>query len=787
MQRHRLSHALTLALAATILPAHARPADGHDAAADTLDRITVTAQKREQQVQEVPIAMTAYSGEFIQKLGVSGLGDLAGYVPGLQVQEQSPNNPGFVIRGITSDSGAANEPARVSIFQDGVSLSRSRGASVELFDMERVEVLRGPQGTLFGRAAEIGAVHLIQNKARDENSGRVRIGVGNHNQRLIEGYFNASLQPEGLFGRVAFSRESRDGAYENLSGGKLGGKDTSALRGSLGMQFGDAGRMDLILNYQQDRPPGTAFRSGTIPTREGGTDPWGRADLNRSEQLGLERKVYGATVLGQFHLNDHWSINTTSGWHGFRSTEQFDADGSQLPALEFAEIAEGRQWSHELRVNFDNGGRFAGFFGAGWFREEGSQRVDFTTDERSLLTLLMQDTGIRTQVSQLMWLMGALPPGVLFPKPPVLNPDGTPFLGLGAMLPPGLALNPRHTESFANDGSTTAWDVFADGTWSITDRFDLTAGVRWTRENIGAGYQGFPGNAPSLLGGLGTGTPRPGSRNILNLATNGRLGDNGKFDALVGRLAAHYTFGPALAVYGSWARGRRPEVLNVTPQGNETLPAEIVNSVEIGLKGALNQERFVYDVTAFRYAYSNFQTLRPNPAGAIPPFVPTNAGNATARGVELALHGRLLEGLTAFANFAWLDARFDERDDNGNPQAYAGNRFRLTPDRSGSVGLDWEVPFGRGSFYLRPSYTWQSKVYFEDDNSEALSQDAYGLLNLRLGLRFDDGRWDIGLWGNNLNGEKYLIDAGNTGRLFGTPTFVPGNPRLYGISASVKF
>lgn len=789
MQRHPLSQALGLALilSATALPAHAQIAGVDDSDAEALDRVTVIAQKREQQVQEVPIAMTAYSGEFIERLGITGLGDLAGYVPGLQVQEQSPNNPGYVIRGITSDSGAANQPARVSIFQDGVSLSRARGASVELFDMQQVEVLRGPQGTLFGRAAEIGAIHLIQNKARDQYSSHLRAGIGNFNQRLIEGHYNTTLQPDGLFGRVAFFHESRDGAYENLSGGRLGGKDTSAVRGSLGMLFGDAARVDLIVNYQQDTPPGTDFRSGTIPTRQGSTDPWGKADLNRGEALGLDRKVYGATVLGQFFLGENWTLNTVSGWRGFRSTEQFDADGAQIPALEFAEHAEGTQWSHEVRLNFDNGGKLAGFLGASWFQENGSQRVDFTTDERSMLALLMQDDGIRTQVSQLMWMMGALPPGVIFPKPPVLNADGTPFLGLGAMLPPGLVLNPHHTESFANYGSTEAWDVFADGTWSVTDKFDLTAGLRWTREKIGAGYHGFVGNAPSLLGGLGTGTPMPGSRNILNLATNGRLTQDGNFDALVGRIAAHYTFSQALAVYGTYARGRRPEVIDVTPQGNEELPAEIVNSYEIGLKGALNNGRLVYDVTAFQYDYSNFQTLRPNPAGAVPPFVPTNGGNATAKGIELAVHGRLMDGLSAFANFAALNARFDDRDDNGNPQAYAGNRFRLTPDRSASLGLDWEIPLAGHTFYLRPSYTWQSKIYFEDDNSEQLSQDSYGLANLRMGLRLGDGRWDIGLWGTNLGGEKYLIDAGNTGRLFGTPTFIPGNPRMYGVSISAKF
>ncbi|MDO5505186.1 MAG: TonB-dependent receptor [Pseudoxanthomonas suwonensis] len=786
MPVHRLARAVSLALLATLaLPALAQQAPP---SAEQLDRVVVTAQKREQQVQDVPLAVTAYSGEFIENLGATGLGDLAGYVPGLQVQEQSPNNPGYVIRGITSDSGAANQQARVSIFQDGISLSRARGASVELFDMQRVEVLRGPQGTLFGRAAQTGAVHYIQNKARAGNDGRVRMGVGNFNQRLVDGHYNAELGTDALYGRVAFFHEQRDGAYENLSGGRLNGKDTTALRLGLGMLIGEESRLDLIVNTQRDTPPGTAFRSGTIPTRAGSTDPFAAGDLNRGDSLGLERRAHGITMLGDFPLSQSWTLNTISGWRAFDSHEEFDADGSQIPALEFAEIAKGNQFSHEVRFNYDNARNFAGFFGASYFQEDGEQRVPFTTDERSLLALLLQDDGIRQQISGLMWMMGALPPGTLFPRPPVLNADGTPFLGLGAMMPPGMVLKPVHHEGFANYGSTRSFDVFADGTWSLTDRLDVTAGVRVTREKLTGGYQGFAGNAPSLLGGLGTGAPTPGSRNILNLATPGKLTHGDTFTSAVGRIAAHYDVAEGLAGYASYARGRRPEVISVTPQGSEVLPAENVNSIEVGLKGALNDGRFVYDLTAFRYDYSNFQTDMPNPSGAVPPFVPTNAGNATAHGVEASLYGRLTEGLTAFANAAWLRARFDDRDDDGNVQRYAGNRFRLTPDRTFSVGLDWSLPMGdAANVYLRPSYSWQSKVYFEDDNDELLSQDAYGLLALRAGVRLDGGRWDIGVWGNNLTGESFLIDAGNTGRLFGTPTFIPGNPRMYGLSATVRF
>jgi iron complex outermembrane receptor protein len=787
-RRRLLSHALHVALPALAFPGLALPGlalaqESAPANSDPvqLDKMVVTAQKREQQVEEVPIAITAYSGDFMDKLGITGMGQLADYVPGLQVQEQSPNNPGFVIRGITSDSGDPKEAPRVSVFQDGISISSSRGSSVELFDMDRVEVLRGPQGTLFGRAAEVGAVHLIQNKARDEDSGSLELGVGSDNQRLINGYVNTSIAPEALFARMAVFHEKRDGSVDNAAGGTLNGKDTTAARFSLGARIGEASKLDFILNYQEDTPPGTDFRSGTIPNRRGSTSHYDTAELNRGDELGLRRKVYGATLLGSFPLNDNWTLNTISGWREFDSHEEFDADGSQLYALEFAEIAEGTQWSHELRFNFDNGGSFAGFVGTSYFNEEGSQTVPFQTDERSLVALLSQNKDFRDQVSA---ILGGIP----IPIVPPVNSDGSPNLDYTLPLNLQNFLKHYHQEAFANYGATKSWDVFVDGTWRVNDRFELSAGLRGTKERQSAGYQGFAGSGISLLNGLGTGTPAPlqGS-NILNSATNGIIRRSESFDSLVGRVAARYVFSDQLSGYATVSRGRRPHVIDVTPQGSDVLPAETVDSYEVGIKGNAMNNRFVYDVAGYWYNYANFQTLRPNPSGGTPFFIPTNAGNATAKGIEASMSGKLTEGLTLFANYAWTHARFDDRDDNGNPQIYAGNRFRLTPDHSAAIGLDWQIPFGSGDyFYLRPSYTWKSKIYFEDENTPGLEQEAYGLLNLRLGVRLNKD-WDIGVWATNLTDEEYLIDAGNTGRQFSTPTYVPGRPRSYGVTASVRF
>jgi outer membrane receptor protein involved in Fe transport len=181
--------------------------------------------------------VTAYTGTFLQGMGVGSFKDLAPFVPGLFIQEQSPNNPGINVRGVTTDSGDPRQETRVSIFQDGVSISRSRGSVVELFDLERVEVLKGPQGTLFGRGAQIGAISIIQNKAQNTNAGQLTAGFGNYGRVEAAGTFNTVLQPNQVFARVAFTYVDRDGSIRNVADGSdLNGKNTLAVRTSLRWQ-----------------------------------------------------------------------------------------------------------------------------------------------------------------------------------------------------------------------------------------------------------------------------------------------------------------------------------------------------------------------------------------------------------------------------------------------------------------------------------------------------------------------------------------------------------------------
>ena len=782
-----------------------------------LEGLVVTAQKREQSIKEIPTAVTSIDAGFLQKSGITELDVLSEYVPGMQIQIQSPNNPGFVIRGITSDDGASNVEPRVSVFQDGVSISKSRGSVVEVFDMERVEVLKGPQGTLFGRGAQIGAVHFIQNKAQNNTSGALTAGYGDYNYTHVEGFFNTPLVKDKLFARVAGIYKKRDGFIENLSGGDLNGKDTKALRASLRFKPEPMTTIDLIYNYQHDTPPGTSFKSGTYAPAGGDTKPWTFADLERGEELGLDRTVWGTTLIARHSFSENFSLTSTTAYREFDSYESFDADGTAAPVLWFAEDAFGKQMSEELRANFKIGEKFEGFGGMSYFFEDGFSHVPFETNEQSLGVLMspllaptinatmldplnqalsaMLQTPVNMQLQAWPLVTGGVPNLISSlsemltePFPPV----PIEMLPAEAQLLYGLLHQPlleKHAESYTNFGKNRAYEFFVDGTYRVADWFKLTAGLRLTFENIESGYQATadPDGQNGTLG-----FARSAGVNDLFMPTE-KMTEQENYTSMVGRLAANFSLTDNQELYVNLSRGRRPNVIQFVSSENgdytssyqsEKLNDEIVWSYELGLKGLSTDERLYFDLAGFYYDYSDFQSQ----AIENLQIITKDAGNATAFGFEASLRWQASRMLNVFGNYAWIDASFDDTDSDGNEQEYAGNTFRLTPKHSFALGFNLNVPINPSiSAFVRPSYNYKSKVYFDEDNGEDVMQDGYGLLNLRTGLEFPKQRLSVLVFLTNLLDEEYIIDAGNTGRNFGIPTYIAGAPRMFGAELSFRF
>jgi iron complex outermembrane recepter protein len=295
--------AVCLATTALFALAAAPLAAAEIAATDTsndLAEIIVTAQKSEQKIADVPITLTAYSGKTLRELGVTQFDQLAAFVPGLNVQEQSPNNPGFVIRGVTSDSGSSQGAPAVTVYLNGVDVSRSRGSYFDLYDLERIEVVKGPQATLFGTAAAVGAVSIITARPRPGLSAELRGAYGNFNQRKVDGFLNWGN--DVFAARLAFAVKLRDGVVENIAGrpgsqtpngpriDDLNGQGQYGGRLSLRFTPSEVLSLDLVGTYDGQRAPGTAFKSGTFAPTGGTTSPFTFAEAAGSP--------LSATVLG---------------------------------------------------------------------------------------------------------------------------------------------------------------------------------------------------------------------------------------------------------------------------------------------------------------------------------------------------------------------------------------------------------------------------------------------------------------------------------------------------------
>ncbi|QFU32936.1 TonB-dependent receptor [Brevundimonas sp. Bb-A] len=823
------------ALSGVLAMAQAAQAQSQEAGPTDLDEIVVTAQLREQKTIEVPFALTAYSGQFLEDLGIQEFEQLSAFVPGFLVQNQSPNNPGFVMRGITSDSGAATAEPRVSVFQDGVSISKSRGSYVELFDLARVEVAKGPQSTLYGRGALIGAVNLVQNRAEPgQTEAYANIEAGNEDYRMVEGALNLPVgETAGL--RLATRLKTRGGSVENLRGGDdFNGIETKAVRLSGAWAPSDALRFDVIGNYQNDHASGTSFKSIAYAPADpdtgavlGGKEPWEGAALTRGgafdggKDLGLDREVWGVTGLARINLNAAWTLNSTTAYREFDNYETFDADGVSLPVLTAAEETHGEQWSQDLRLGFDNGGRLTGFVGAGWFHEEGYQRTPAQFDERLALAQLagLLD-GSPTTVGDRTLPLAAYPTVARGALAALLTP-----LGAGALATPIAAnLDPAHIETSTNRSELTSYDVFGDVTYAFTDRFEMSAGLRYTRDDKTTGYASSVERRSALgaLLGLQTGAvPAAQVPSFLAALANPSFAvlpaglfplfgltaqpttNNGDFsyfdsedDGLTWRLTARYELTDETNLYANYARGRRPEVISASgpsaPSGAARftpVDAETVDSYEVGAKSALLDGRLRVDGAVFLYNYENFQTTIQQGTQ----FITTNAGEAKSYGFEGQANFAVASTLDLFATYAYNHSRFE----NG---IYDGNQFRLSPDHAASIGATWRLPTTGGEIEVEPTYTWQSKVFFSDDNDiPALQtqnfvadliqdeyQDAYGLLNIRVRYTPEGGNWGLEAFGENVLDEKYIKDAGNTGDALGMPTFIAGRPAAYGLVFKLK-
>lgn len=715
------------------------------------DDIVVTAQQREQRLVDVPVPVTQMSGELLDTFKVQGMGELSLYTPGLLVQEQSVQRSGFNLRGLTQDDSSPVSEPSISIFVDGIDNSRQAGAISELLDVNNVQVIRGPQGTLFGRGSVIGVLAIETQRPTNEFSGSVRAEVGELDLFNVTGIVNAPLVDDKLAVRAAVRFKKRDGTVRNLAipGGRLNGIDTFYGRGTIRFTPTERITSDLIFTYQEDHPPATQFKSIVVPPAGGDVSPFTPAAQDRPDQ-GIDRTVWGLTWDNRIELTDDLTLRSFTGFRRVKAAERWDGDGTAYAYIIGDQFTLQKQYSEELRLSWQPDPSFTIVGGGSWFHEKVEDTIALGLNEQ--------------------YMLGSFP-SITAPTKPI-----TAVASLG-----GRPVTTMNYNAQTRNNDRTSLSAYVNVSKTFFDRLTIDAGLRYTHDDAttdaAAIRRSLDGVAPIALpfGLFGDSNGVFASR-------------NNTFSFWTPRAAVSFKIMPDLNVYAGVARGVRSGVVDATwsrtavslATFNIVQPEKVMN-YEAGVKwkfGPMNA-----DLTFFRYDYTNLQVRDPSTIlGSL-----TNAGKAKGKGIEASLRGEVVRGLNLIASYAYTDAGYTLfYDASGNN--LSGNRFRLSPEHKASLGLAYERPVNDTvSVTARLTEFYQSKTFFNADNLPYESQGGYALTNIGLGLTSPTRGWSVEVYANNLFDKDYLLDLGNTGKSFGLPTAIRGEPRIVGIRFGQDF
>ncbi|MFW6277358.1 MAG: TonB-dependent receptor, partial [Prolixibacteraceae bacterium] len=666
----------------------------------------------------------------------------------------------FVIRGLASDEARPGAQPRVSVYLDNVPVNSAGNAVPELFDIEQVNVLKGPQNTLYGRNAQIGAIHFISKKPANSTGGYLTAGIGNFNKKEFRGAVNIPVIEDVLLLRAAGIYEDREGYVENTFGGTLNGDNN--LGGRFSMRFLPAfdHKIDLVANYRKDDSPGIAFMSKQFPNTYGETGVFSyRASLEQGERLGTVNENMSGALTYKYSRDElnYWTSITsyqTTSW-----INRWDGDGTAAAAMDMTENAASQQFYQEIRYNFSRNSRLNGSGGVRYRQEKAEQTCRLSTNEQHMAHLFSSDTDNLIDAEGNPVAVHALPDGTILPE--------------------------NHEEEKYNEAANKDVEVFLDGTRQLTARWFVFGGIRAIYERLTlSDIAEFTDGSPSTLGNLTGNAPnlffRPvGLQTIEKTALS-----------FTWRAGLKYRINEKANLFANYSRGRRPNVLQFTSTGEkEVLDAEKLTNYDLGFKASVANRAFI-NAVGFYQQYRDFQTRSwvADPETGQFNYRVKNGGSATSYGAEAKLRAAVLERLDIFGNYAWLHPRFDSADADGLVQEYAGNTFRLSPEHSFAAGFNARVDITPNiQFFITPSYAYKTHIYFEDANSEELKQPAYGLLNANTGLELAGPNVIFSIYGTNLLNEQFITSAGNTGSLFDVPTFVPGPPRMVGTKLTWRF
>jgi iron complex outermembrane receptor protein len=694
-----------------------------------VEDIIVTAERRSARIQDTPLAISAIGGDRLQKQQVNALESLAGRLPNVGFSRNGAESKVF-IRGIGLDGIAPGGDPRVALYTDGVYNARGPAVLGSFYDIERVEVLRGPQGTLYGRNATAGAINVLTRDPTDRLGGYASLTVGNFSLIRTEGAFNAPLSDQ-VAARISFQTSDRDGYGKHIQTGEdVDNEHVRAVRGKLLIQPNNDLRLLLSADYRkQDDNTGGFHFLGNTPSHILFTQTLGFVvPTNPRDYAGLGPhtllETYGGAATLTWSLGDA-TLTSISGYRHLDSLITTNPDGSTANSFLTNYTEESDQFTQELRLNYDFGP--VNLIVGGYY-----------FNEKNKATTMAALAGY--------------------------------YFGFDAAW--------RQGSLFGGTQKTEALAAFSQATVNLSDAFAVDLGLRYSHEKRKTDeFNQFdltrlynPAN-PLLLPGLAQFAKQDAS-----------------WSSVDPKITIRYKFNNSAMVYGTYSQGFKSGGFNLGALQPRFNPEEITD-YEIGLKADWFDRRLRTNLSAFYYDYTNLQV---NVTRSLQ-LITQNAGKAKIYGAEAEITALPTNDLSLSLNFAWLHANYTKYDtvDAGRPERgeldLSGNRLAYAPDFKIDGEIAYTVHTDSGDFTPRVQLAWIDRVYFTQFNLDYVSQPSRTEVNAFLDYTGPNG-WSANLFAKNLTNKLYLVSGTVASDFIGYQILgQTGEPRTYGISVTKRF
>jgi iron complex outermembrane receptor protein len=758
---------VTLAVLAALASA---PVAHSQEAADTagsLEEIIVTAQKREQNLQDVPIAVSVLSGNALDSTGGFNAESLRQLVPSLNVRKTNTQlNQSLFLRGVGTINFAIAAQPSVGFVLDGVVLSSAGEAFGDFYDVERVEVLRGPQGTLFGKNSSAGVVNVVSKRPGKEFGGYADLSWYEDDEIRLKAAVDTPVS-DRLRGRTTATWGNFDGYIDNISdtnaGGKLNGYDRWGIRSIWVAEPSDDIELTFIGDYRKSDDNCCVEVIGGAPTGAqaaalgsllAGTD-YAKGDESRKVRQNLvmssEEEAWGLSAQADISIGDYTltSITAYRTWDSteIREGDWLDAGPAYVGINQLHDYGPQTQdtFSQELRIA-SPGGEFVDYVAGLYYAKTSADRY-FQRD---------------TQVC----------------RSSTLPADAT---GLQPCTPAASVIEaPSANADFGADFDNFA--AFADGTFNVADRWRLIAGVRWTYDDLS--FDHLYNFSP---------IPGPGIRNQAGGGT-ARLSGSNSSDEFSGRAGAQFDFTDDLVGYATYSRGYKGPAYNVffnmTANNAAVIDAETADSFELGMKSTLADGRVVLNAAAFYAKYENFQANNFLFLNNVLITTLTNAGDVTTEGLELDFMARPIDNLSLSGGIAYTDAVVDEffTPPGSTPTVRNGTKLPLAPEWKATLAGDYRMEFDAVDVVPGLLLVYTDDQY-SDLNEPAITLiPSYTTLDLTVAIADKDDRYRVTFVGRNVTDESFaaLVTRGGPG---GAPRLqIPRDAdRYFGVQFRANF